>query len=191
MLSAVAGIVDRKGGLRVVVTQRWRMRHHVKRNERLYVVPDLEVQEPVPWNEVPPLIEKVQKHVVSTIAPENKCGSCTACCKTLYIKDGRFEKPSGALCNHCDVGFGCKLYQGRPKVCKTFKCWWLKSQSRNDKMPKALRPDNCGTIFTENNDPLIIESHGEPNAVAWGWINSMQAAGYKVRKITHYTGEGS
>lgn len=64
MASAIAGIVDRNGVLlRVVVTQRWRMRHHVGKGERLFVLPDLQVQEPVAHNEIAPLIERVRKHV--------------------------------------------------------------------------------------------------------------------------------
>lgn len=49
MLSSVACIVDKWGGKRVVVTERFRMHAHVNaaREERLYVVPGLLVQEPV------------------------------------------------------------------------------------------------------------------------------------------------
>lgn len=194
MASAVAGILDRKGGLRVVVTQRWRMRHHLGKGERLFVLPDLDVQEPVPWNEIPPLIEKVQKHVAKTLAPINHCGECRACCFTLYIEDGQFKKPSRQWCQHCAKDFGCKLYQSRPSVCRKFKCLWLKSQKRNDRMAPELRPDRCGAIFTEDtqaHDPLIIECHGEPNRDARDWINEMQRNGYKAKRISHYIGEPS
>ena len=193
MTSAVAGIIDRKGGLRVVITERWRMRHHVGKKEQLFVVPNFEVQEPIPWNDIPPIVERVEKYVASTLAPVNHCGDCRACCFTLYIKDeNQFQKASGQWCQHCAVDFGCKLYQQRPKVCRSFECKWLKSQKLNDRMEPNLRPDKCGAIFaddTSTNDPLIIECHGEPNADAWRWINEVQSVGYKVRKITHYFGE--
>lgn len=188
-LSSVAGILDQKGGLRVVVTQRWRMRHHLGDKEQLFVVPDYLVQEPVPWDDIPPLIERVQKHVVSTLAPVNHCGECSACCDLPYIE--ALRKPSGQLCQHYCSGFGCKIYQSRPRVCKTFECMWLSSQSRNDRMPAELRPDRCGAMFaedTQDSDPLIIEVHGEPNSDAWRWIVEMQRAGYKAKKITHYVG---
>ena len=69
MASAVAGIVDRNGVLlRVVVTQRWRMRNHVGKGERLFVVPGMQVQEPIPHKDVAPLIEKVRKHVATVLA---------------------------------------------------------------------------------------------------------------------------
>jgi hypothetical protein len=191
MLSAVAGIVDRKGGLRVVVTQRWRLRHHVNKGERLFVVPGYEVQEPVPWDDIPPLIERVQKHVASTLAPSNGCGTCVACCFQFAIDDPPVKKSSHQWCQNCAVDFGCKIYHARPKTCRDFECWWLASQKRNDRMPLDLRPDQCGVIFTrdsQTNDPLLIECHNEPNARVWDWINEMQAVGYKVKKITHYTG---
>jgi hypothetical protein len=61
--SAVAGIIDAKGGLRVVVTQRWRMHHHVGPGERLFIVPNLRVQEPVSIGDAAPLIETVKRYI--------------------------------------------------------------------------------------------------------------------------------
>ncbi len=192
MTSAVAGVLDKKGGLRVVVTQRWRMRHHVGKGERLFVVPDMEIQEPVPWDDIPSLIETVQKHVVTTLAPVNHCGGCNVCCIIPPIKSGDFSKPANTVCTNCSLGFGCKIYQSRPRACNEFKCIWLKSQSRNDRMAPELRPDKCGAMFTEDsqtNDPLLIESHGKPNGDAWKWINEMQSVGYKVKNVTFYVDE--
>jgi len=194
MTSAVAGIVDRNGGVRTVVTQRWRMRHHVKKGEQLFVVPGFFVQEPVPWDEIPIVIDIVQKHITRTLAPTNHCGDCRACCFTLYIDDPRLKKPSNSWCQNCASDIGCKVYHARPNVCRSFKCEWLASQAHNDWMKPELRPDKCGAIFTKDsqtNDPLLIECHGEPNADAWKWIDEMQAVGYKVKKVTHYIGEGA
>jgi hypothetical protein len=189
-LSAVAGIVDRRGGLRVVVTQRWRMRHHVGKGERLFVVPDMTVQEPIPWDDVPPLIERVQDHVTQQLAPVNHCGDCKLCCTIHLIDDPDLQKPAFVPCHNL-CAEGCKKYLWRPQACRGFACAWLKSQARNDRMAPELRPDQCGAYFTEDStsgDSLIIECHGEPNADAWAWINDMQSVGYKVRKITHYNG---
>ena len=61
--SAVAGIVDANGGLRVVVTEHWRMGFHVRHGERLFIVPDLEVQEPLSMAQAAPIIEIVKKHI--------------------------------------------------------------------------------------------------------------------------------
>lgn len=63
--SAVAGILDRGGGLRVVVTKRWRMKHHVGPGERLFIVPGLRVREPVSWGAVPALMRHVCEHMIS------------------------------------------------------------------------------------------------------------------------------
>jgi hypothetical protein len=65
MKSAVAGIIDSNGGLRVVVTQRWRMHHHVKKGEKLFVVPGLKVREPVSLSQAADLIETVKKHIAA------------------------------------------------------------------------------------------------------------------------------
>ncbi len=62
-LSAVAGILSPEGYFRVVVTQRWRMRHHLAKGERLFVVPGYLVQEPVKWDHIPLLIRKVELYI--------------------------------------------------------------------------------------------------------------------------------
>jgi hypothetical protein len=61
-LSRVAGIVDAGGGMRVVVTD-GSFAAHLQPGERLYVLPRYKVQEPVPWNEVPVLIARVERFV--------------------------------------------------------------------------------------------------------------------------------
>lgn len=64
--SVVAGIVDKNGGLRVVVTQPWLMHHHVSEGERAIVVPRVRVKEPVAWDKIPDVIEIVKKHIAKT-----------------------------------------------------------------------------------------------------------------------------
>jgi hypothetical protein len=70
-LSAVAGILDPKGGFRVVVTQRWRMRHHVAKGEMLFVVPGYLKQEPVPWHEIPVMIRRVELYIEWWVTTRN------------------------------------------------------------------------------------------------------------------------
>jgi len=70
-LSAVAGVLGKAGDLRVVVTQRWRLRHHVHKGERLFVVPGFEVQEPVPWGNIPYVVDRVEKHIYKWICSRN------------------------------------------------------------------------------------------------------------------------
>lgn len=193
MPSAVAGVLEAQGGLRIVVTQRWRMHNHVKKGERLFVLPGVEVEEPVPWDEIPLLIHRVQLYVAETLAPVNHCGTCGACCHISFVLEDDFRKPSYTDCPNCVQNFGCKIYQSRPNVCRSFECIWLKSQSRNDKMPPELRPDRCGVFFaedTQTNDPLVFEVHGKnPNEAAQAYIEEMARLGYKPKKITRYIGE--
>jgi len=192
MTSAVAGIIDRNGGLRVVVTQRSRMKHHAEPGEQLFIVPGLEVTEPVPWEEIPPLIKRVTKHVAETVPPSKGCGECSMCCIKLYIADegDGFTKPSNTPCKHCKIGKGCSIYNEKPRACNDFKCLWLASQARNEVMPPWLRPDRCGAIFTVNkDDPTLYECHGTPNEAGWDWIREVQANGYRVKNITFYEGE--
>jgi Fe-S-cluster containining protein len=189
-LSHVAGILDRHGGLRVVVTQLWRMRSHVGKDEQLFVVPGLEVQEPVPWTDVPKVIAATERHVVKTLAPTNHCGECRACCYLPKVEG--INKPAGQWCPNC-TNYGCKIYFKRPEVCRKYVCGWLASQDRNDKMAPELRPDRCGAIFLDDSttdDPLVFEVHGEPNADAWAYINEMQRLGYKARKVVRYIEDG-
>lgn len=193
MGSAVAGILDAGGGLRVVVTQRWRMRNHVKKGEQLFVLPDLTVQEPVPWNDIPRVVYQVEKHVLSKLAPTNSCGDCRACCIIPYIDfENGLKKPSYQVCTNCSEELGCKIHWTRPKPCRSFECLWLKSQSRNDVMPLELRPDKCGVIFSEDTDaePDVFECHVlEMTKTAKAFIDAEQAIGRKAKLVTSYHGE--
>lgn len=195
-LSSVAGIVDEKGGFRVVVTQLHRFKHHVGKKERLFVVPDYKVKEPVPREDVPALIERVQNHVVKTLNAVNHCGGCQACCIIPYIPE--LNKPSYQRCRNCGTDVGCKLYFARPRACREFECMWLKSQVRNDIMPPELRPDRCGVIFvdrdTEHSKADVFEVvPGTPEALnnphVMRFIDEMQRFGHKAKLITHFVGE--
>jgi len=70
MLSAVAGILERGGGCRIVVTSPFRFRYHLQPGERLFVVPDFWIEEPVPWGLIPWLIGRTELHVARSIWPE-------------------------------------------------------------------------------------------------------------------------
>jgi hypothetical protein len=62
--SAVAGIIDQHGGLRVVVSEEFRiLQYHVGKNELCFVVPGFLIQEPVPWNYIPTLIRRVELYI--------------------------------------------------------------------------------------------------------------------------------
>jgi len=61
-MSAVAGIVDANGGIRVVVSELENMHNHLEKGEKLYLLSEY-VEEPVPYNEVPSLINRVRRHI--------------------------------------------------------------------------------------------------------------------------------
>jgi hypothetical protein len=86
-LSAVAGILDPKGGLRVVVTQRWRMRNHVAKGERLFVVPGFLIQEPVEWNYIPVLIRRVELYIEWWVTTRNDPLILRDICIVNYLKN--------------------------------------------------------------------------------------------------------
>jgi hypothetical protein len=71
---------------------------------------------------------------------ENGCGSCTACCTVLGVKDLR--KDHYSKCQHECAG-GCAIYKMRPKECRTYQCLWISSPD----MIEDLRPDKLGVIL--------------------------------------------
>lgn len=195
MTSAVAAILKPDGGFRVVVTQIYRMAHHVAKGERIFIVPKLRVKEPIPFDESHDVIEAARKYMMSQIAPVNHCGECKACCVTLYINEDGLKKASHTPC-HKLCADGCSLYWKRPKPCSTFECGWLKSQKSHTPMSAELRPDKCGVILHhdtsdyigEKVDPDLIEAHYERGRDPTPEIIAYLAA-KKVKTVTHYWGE--
>ena len=84
---------------------------------------------------------------------DNKCGTCTACCKVYSIPE--FNKPAGDWCQHCDVGKGCKIYDQRPPRCVEFQCFWLQAQEKLN-LPIEARPDKCKVVFSPTTNPYVI-----------------------------------
>jgi hypothetical protein len=79
--SHVAGIVDTRGGLRVVVTERKSdfNRHHRQPGEMVFVVPGLMVTEPVPWDFIPEMIGRVERHIAEWVRTRNDPDNIKAC----------------------------------------------------------------------------------------------------------------
>jgi hypothetical protein len=68
--SALAGILESGGGVRVVVTEPWRFKFHLQRGERLFIVPGVWLSEPIPYEAWPWTIGAAEIHVATTIWPE-------------------------------------------------------------------------------------------------------------------------
>jgi len=54
--SVVSAILDRYGGVRVVVTHKHLLQEHTRCDEICVVVPNLTVNEPIGWNDIPSVI---------------------------------------------------------------------------------------------------------------------------------------
>jgi hypothetical protein len=94
------------------------------------------------------------------------CGSCTACCRVLSIK--QLNKPAGKWCEHCAVGQGCTVYERRPEQCSDYECLWLHSQHDGfgSPMPDEMRPDRCKVVFHPIDEGLYVAlcMPGSPDA---------------------------
>jgi len=98
---------------------------------------------------------RAQLPVVQTT---RKCGSCSACCTTLAIREAAevhdddgsvrtevlFEKEPGVRCEHVRGGNKCcGIYEERPGPCKIFTCGWVMGLGSNKD-----RPDKNNAVFT-------------------------------------------
>ena len=88
MPSHVAGILDTKGGLRVVVTERKGDfdRHHRGPGEMVFVVPGLIVEEPVPWDFIPVMIKRVEDHIAEWVRTRNDPDNIRTVCVAKYLE---------------------------------------------------------------------------------------------------------
>lgn len=66
--SVLAGIIDTYGGIRYVIEHRSGLRHHKRHDELLVVVPRLKVHEPIAWNDIPIVVERIALTVREWIA---------------------------------------------------------------------------------------------------------------------------
>jgi len=89
------------------------------------------------------------------------CGDCTFCCKTLKID--QLAKPAGRWCVHCAQGRGCKIYDERPEVCRTYQCVWTQA----DVLSNIWRPDRAKFLM-ESRDA----SDGPPDLIAGRFVKN-------------------
>jgi Fe-S-cluster containining protein len=100
------------------------------------------------------------------MSPDNKCGTCTQCCRILAVTE--LQKPKNTLCQHCHVGIGCKIYDDRPASCRSFRCLWLQMQDSAPRMPLSMRPDKCKVVLHTTPDEKNIVAKVDPNyPMAW------------------------
>jgi hypothetical protein len=66
--SILAGVIDTYGGMRVIVTHRKMLKHHVRSDELAIVVPGLRVHEPIAWGDIPVVVRRVEIEIDKWIA---------------------------------------------------------------------------------------------------------------------------
>ena len=71
------------------------------------------------------------------------CDGCNMCCYIPDINEPTLKKEEWTMCQNCDVGVGCKMYEDRPKPCRTFDCSWIKGET-----PVEWKPDKVGFFAT-------------------------------------------
>ena len=71
------------------------------------------------------------------------CDGCNMCCYIPGINEPTLQKKEWVMCQNCDVGVGCKIYEDRPTPCRTFECSWIKGET-----PVEWKPDKVGFFAT-------------------------------------------
>lgn len=61
--SVVAAVLDSYGGVRVIVSHKSKLKHHIRHDELCLVVPDVRIREPVPWSWIPCVIRGAHAHL--------------------------------------------------------------------------------------------------------------------------------
>ena len=88
-----------------------------------------------------------------------KCNGCNECCVLTEIPE--LNKPAGVMCQHVDIGIGCKIYGNRPQVCKDFVCSY--AQMDEGRVNPKLNPQNCKCMFEKLTDNIFFGS------ISIGW----------------------
>jgi hypothetical protein len=81
--------------------------------------------------------------------PVRECGSCSSCCTILEV--AAVNKPVNQFCQHCDLGKGCKIYDDRPLMCRSFSCAWLQGHLDDD-----WYPETAGMVVHFSQDAVNI-----------------------------------
>ena len=79
-----------------------------------------------------------------------KCDGCNLCCYIPSIDEPTLKKEEWTMCQNCDVGVGCKIYEDRPKPCRTFDCSWIKGET-----PVEWKPDKVGFFATGHMEKVM------------------------------------
>lgn len=84
------------------------------------------------------------------------CAGCTLCCFLPSIEE--FDKPRMQWCPECSVGVGCKIYEKRPSICRTFHCRYLLDEA----LSEEWKPSNSNLMITFEEDSNRLVVHVDP-----------------------------
>ena len=94
-------------------------------------------------------------------AAERVCGEYSLCCTVLRVD--ALRKLGGIDCLHQDIdGPGCSIHAKRPRICRAYRCAWLKGS-----FGEADRPDRIGAVldFVSSGATVQLEIHeSEPGS---------------------------
>ncbi len=89
------------------------------------------------------------------------CRGCTLCCKLMQVPP--LNKPKDQWCIHCEIGTGCRIYDERPAVCKSFLCGYVSSAD----IGPHWQPSNCKMVLfyeAQARRAVIFVDSGRPGA---------------------------
>ena len=88
------------------------------------------------------------------------CEGCAMCCKLGAIAE--VNKPDGQWCTHCTTRQSCDIYDTRPKVCRTYYCYYMLSE-----LPEEWRPTTSKLMVSLMVGNLIYISVDPSRPDAW------------------------
>jgi len=103
------------------------------------------------------------------------CGGCKVCCTLFPISE--IGKLMNTPCDYYDKG--CTIHESKPKMCAEYECAYIQAK----KVPKMLRPDKSGIVFTKKTKRIFIAAlipDIEITNTAKGQIKAFNEQGYSV-----------
>jgi hypothetical protein len=74
------------------------------------------------------------------------------------------DKAPLTWCRHCEIGVGCKIYEERPGVCRSFYCRYMLTPS----LGEHWKPSNCNMVLTFDRSSKTLAIRVDPDhAKAW------------------------
>jgi hypothetical protein len=92
----------------------------------------------------------------SPVVPGRECGTCTLCCKVLFIRE--LDKPMGRWCSHCKPGQGCMIHASRPQECRDFFCVWMV----DPRLGAEWKPEKSKFVITNDKSGVNLMIRCDP-----------------------------